>query len=280
MSWLREALRGLLPPEKLRLVPKGFERLGHVALISLPEELLPDARLVGNKLLEVGGVKTVALRLGPIEGWQRKPRIKVIAGSAETVTLHREGGCWFKLDVAEVMFSKGNTHERQRIPKLVRTGEVVVDLFAGIGQFSIPIAKRADPERVYAVEKNRVAYGYLCENIRINRLGHRVVPLQGDCLEVAPRGVADRVIMGILHAGHRYLPLALEVLKPEGGVVHYHEASPCRLGFQRAVKRIQQAADGREIRILEKRVVKRYSPGVDHVVIDVWVGPSDFYFST
>jgi tRNA wybutosine-synthesizing protein 2 len=95
-----------------------------------------------------------------------------------------------------------------------------------------------------------------------------VKPLLGDCGKVAPRGVADRVIMGILHVTHEYLPLAIQVLKPSGGVIHYHESVPSRLRFERPVERILAAAGGRKVEVLNKRLVKRYAPGVDHVVID------------
>jgi len=273
MSWLRGVLKDILPADELRQVPKGFERLGHVAVINLPENLRHRAETVARKLLGVGGVETVVVRLGPIESWSREPRVEVVVGEPVTETLHREGGCWFKLDVARVMFSKGNLYERQRIPKLVEDGETVVDLFAGIGQFTIPIAKRASPRRVYAVEKNPVAYHYLCENVRINKVGNVVVPILGDCERVAPRSAADRVVMGILHVGYRYLPLAFEVLRPEGGVIHYHEAAPYGQRFERPMKRILEVAGGREVEFLGKRRVKRYSPGVDHVVVDARVGP-------
>jgi len=125
---------------------------------------------------------------------------------------------------------------------------------------------------VYAIELNPVACGYLRENIRLNRVGHVVKPLLGDCSTVAPRGVADRVVLGILHVTHRYLPLAVEVLKPGGGIIHYHESVPSDLRFERPIKRIWGAVAGRGVEILGKRVVKRYAPGVDHVVIDARVG--------
>ena len=272
MGYLRAALRGLLADEELELLPRGFERIGHIAIVSLPPELAHRTQDIAQSLLRIKGVRTVALREGVISGRDRRPNLRVITGDPSTETKHRENGCVFKLDVTKVMFSTGNIYERQRLPKLITAGEVVVDLFAGIGQFSIPIARHARPSRIYAVELNPLAYGYLCENVRINQVGHIVKPLLGDCVEVAPRGVADRVVMGILHVTHRYLPLALEVLKPGGGIVHYHESVPSRLRFERPVKRILEAAAGRDVEIIGKRVVKCYAPGVDHVVIDARIG--------
>lgn len=271
MSWLREALRGVLPEEKLRLVPRGFQQIGRIAILSLPEELVGEAETIARKILETGQVDTVALKTGGIEGWMRKPNTRVIAGKPQTETVHKEAGCIFKLDVAETMFSKGNLSERQRIAELVKEGEVVADLFAGVGQFSIPIAKKGRARLVYAIEKNSVAYRYLCENVRLNKVGHIVVPIFGDCAQVSPRGIADRVILGILHVGHIYLPLASDVLREDGGVIHYHETVPVKLAFERPLQRIVKSV-GREIKKVEIRIVKKYSPKVLHVVADAHVG--------
>ena len=269
---LEHALADKLTREELGLLPTGWEQIGHVAVLTLRPELMSRAKEIGQVLLSLPGVRTVAVRTMGISGRYRRPGLEVVAGDPCTETLHREHGCAFKLDIAKVMFSLANLYERGRVAGLVREGEVVVDLFAGIGQFTIPIARLAKPSRVYAVELNPIAFGYLKENVRLNRVGHIVVPLLGDCERVAPRGVADRVVLGILHVTHRYLPLALDALKPAGGMVHYHESVPSRLKFERPVKRILEVAGGREVEIVHKRVVKRYAPGVDHVVIDAKVG--------
>ncbi len=272
MRYLRETLRSVLTPKEIELLPAGFNRIGHIAIISLPLQLLPKQDEVARALLKLKGIRAVALREGVISGRYRRPKLKVIAGDPVTETVHSENGCLFKLDVAQVMFSLGNVYERARLPKLVQPSETVVDLFAGVGQFSIPIAKNARPSQVYAIELNPIAYGYLRENIRLNRVGHIVKPLLGDCSVVAPRGVADRVVLGILHVTHQYLPISLEVLKPSGGVIHYHESVPSELRFERPVKRVFDAAAGRKVESLDKRVVKRYAPGVDHIVVDARIG--------
>lgn len=270
VAFLKKALEGILPKELLAKI-RGYEVIGHVAVIRLPKELLPWKETIANALLKGGGIKTVVLWKGT-EGRMRIPKVEVIAGNG-TETIHKENGCLFKLDVSKVLFCPGNLYERMRLPKLVREGEVVVDMFAGIGQFTIPIAKHANPSVVFSIELNPVAFTYLCENVRINRVGHKVRAFLGDCAQLAPRGVADRVILGLLHLSSVYLPLAMEVLKPEGGIVHYHESVPCGIGFERPIRRILEAAAGRKVEILEKRVVKSYSPGVDHVVIDARISP-------
>lgn len=275
MGYLQTALRGLLTEEELELLPSGFDRIGHVLILSLHPKLGGRSAEIGRELLRLKGVRTVALK-GQVVGRYRQPQLKVIAGDPVTETLHREHGCAFKLDVARAMFSPGNLYERGRVARLVKPGETVVDLFAGVGQFSIPIARLARPKEVRAIELSPVTYRYLCENIRLNRVGDVVKPLLGDCLKVAPRGIADRVVMGILHVTHKYLPLAMEVLKPRGGVIHYHESVPSRLRFKRPIERILAAAREREVEIMHQRRVKRYAPGVDHVVIDARIGPLGF----
>lgn len=220
-------------------------------------------------LLEMPGVNRV-VKLGRIRGLTREPEVDVIIGKG-TETVHKENHCLFKLDVSRIMWSKGNTTERKRIASIVQEGETVVDLFAGIGYFSIPIAVHSKALKIYSVEINPMAYKYLLENVAINKVSNVIEPLLGNCRNLAPRGVADRVLMGYIGNTHHYLDVALGALKDEGGVVHYHESVPDKLKFIRPVNRVKEAAEGREVRILHKRIIKKYSPGVYHVVVDAGV---------
>ncbi|MCE7697584.1 MAG: class I SAM-dependent methyltransferase family protein, partial [Methanobacterium paludis] len=179
--------------------------------------------------------------------------------------------CLFKMDVAKVMWSKGNTGERKRMSTISEDGETIVDMFAGIGYFSIPMAVHSKPAKIYSVEINPVSYSYLCQNTVLNKVEDIIEPILGDCREAAPRGIVDRVLMGYIGNTHEYLPTAMEVLK-DGGVVHYHESVPDKLKFIRPVERIKEAAGDRGVEILNKRIIKPYSPGVYHVVVDAKIG--------
>ena len=219
--------------------------------------------------LDIPGVNRV-VKLGRIKGQKREPEIDVLLGEG-TETIHKENHCLFKLDVARIMWSKGNTTERKRIAGLVKEGETVVDLFTGIGYFSIPLAVHSSVGKIYSIEINPIAYHYLLENIRLNRVTEIIEPIFGDCRDVAPKGVADRVLMGYIGNTHHYLDVALLSLKDEGGIIHYHESVPDKLKFIRPVDRIKEAAEGREVEILNKKIIKTYSPGVYHVVVDARV---------
>ncbi|BDZ66890.1 class I SAM-dependent methyltransferase [Methanobacterium ferruginis] len=221
-----------------------------------------------QELLKIPGVNRV-VRLGRINGPRREPDVEILVGEG-TETVHRENHCFFKLDVSRIMWSKGNTTERKRMAQLVQDGEIIVDLFAGIGYFTIPMAVHANPSKIYAVEINPVAHDYLSENVEINQVQDVVEPILGNCREVAPRNIADRVLMGYIGNTNEYLDVARDVVKNEG-VIHYHESVPDKLKFIRPAERVKESFNGFEVDILNQRVIKKYSPGVYHVVVDAKV---------
>ena len=221
-----------------------------------------------HELLDLPEVKRI-VKLGRINGPKREPDVEILVGD-NTETIHRENHCFFKLDVAKIMWSKGNTTERKRMANLVEDGEIIVDMFAGIGYFSIPIAVHSNPAKIYSLEINPVSYGYLTENVILNKVEDIIEPILGDCREFAPKNFADRVLMGYIGNTHEYLDKAVEIVKP-GGIIHYHESVPDNLKFERPPQRIIDAAKGRDVEILNKRIIKKYSPGVYHVVIDALI---------
>ncbi len=257
-----------IPENEKKLLPSGLQLLGSVIVVRLRKELEDRRKEIGTALLSLyPGCSTVLLDRG-IGGQIRQPSREIIAGDT-TETIHRENGCLFKLDTMRIMYSQGNLYERKRMSGLCKD-EVVVDMFAGIGYFSIPMAVHSRPKKIIAIEINPAAFGYLKENIKLNRVEDIIEPVEGDCALVTPRGIADRVIMGYLDA-HKYLEHGILALMP-GGFLHYHEAVPGAIE-QRPVGRIIEAAGklGRKAEIIATRRIKKYSPGVWHVVVDARV---------
>ena len=209
-------------------------------------------------------VKTI-MKIDHIQGTKREPVYKIIYGS-ETETVNKENGCLFKLDLAKVMWSKGNNNERLRIAKLVEDDETVMDMFAGIGYFSIPIGVHANAREVISIEINPNSYHYLCENIKLNKVDN-ITPILGDCKNVAANFKADRILMGYVKTTHHYLRAAIDSLN-KGGILHYHETVPEKLIRTRPIERIISQSDGRDVELLKINKIKKYSPGVWHVVID------------
>jgi tRNA wybutosine-synthesizing protein 2 len=164
------------------------------------------------------------------------------------------------------MWSKGNNNERLRIAKLVEDNETVIDMFAGIGYFSIPIGVHANASEVISIEINPNSYHYLCENIKLNKLSN-ITPVLGDCMVETPKYKADRIIMGYVKTTHHYLSVAINSLN-KGGILHYHETVPEKLMETRPIERIVSQANGRDVELLKINKIKKYAPGVEHVVID------------
>ncbi|MCA1813253.1 MAG: class I SAM-dependent methyltransferase family protein, partial [Halobacteriales archaeon] len=262
----------ILPPALLGLLPHAWERLGRVLILPLPPELEPWRAEVCAAYARILGCEAVLREAGPVQGPLREPVRELLWGQG-TETVHVEGGVRYAMDAARVMWSSGNVNERQRIAPLVRPGERVLDLFAGIGYFTLPVAVKARAERVVACEANPVAFGWLQRNLALNKVQARVEARLGDCREVAPRGWADRVLLGYTVRTEAFLPVALAALRPEGGVLHHHEACPAHLWEQEPWQHVQDAARaaGREAKLLRQHIVKNYAPGKVHVVVDAEV---------
>ncbi|WP_408959920.1 class I SAM-dependent methyltransferase [Natrinema sp. 74] len=272
--------------------PGSWAVIGSVILVTVPEGC-PDETELGEALLELHGEADSVLADEGIKndgdaGTYREPRTRLIAGQRETETIHTEHGTKYGLDPAKVMFSPGNQAERARMGELAGDDEHVFDMFAGIGYFTLPMARAG--ARVTATELNPTAFRYLLENAVLNDVGDRVDAYLTDCRDLASDLEADRVVMGYYGSSdadataaedeetdhgvrtdeaHEFLPDALEALSP-GGVVHYHEATPESLLWDCPLERLESAADeaGREFEVLEKRRVKSHSAGVTHVVVD------------
>jgi tRNA wybutosine-synthesizing protein 2 len=265
---LKEHLRDSFSEIELETLPSGWQILGDIIIINIPE-LLEDKKLeIAKALLWMHPKCRSVVNDSGIEGQLRKPKRELLVGSS-TETIHKENGCRFKHDVRKVMYSKGNLKERQRMSGF-GAGETVLDMFAGIGYFSIPMAVHSSPDRIIAIELNPEAFFYLKENMRLNRVDDIIVPICGDCSKLAPEGIADRVLMGYVGTTHLYLEQAIKALKKSGGILHYHETVPEKLSRIRPQDRVRKAASclGRKTEILGTHNIKKYSPGVIHVVVD------------
>ncbi len=259
----------VIPQALKSLLPRKWERVGDVLLLRFPPELRSYTEEVCEAYAEVLRVVAVLDASAGVRGTWREPNVELLWGRS-TETVHKENGVLFKLDLRKVMFSSGNIDERVRMSRVCDPGEVVVDMFAGIGYFSLPMAIHSRPKRVYACEINPTAHNYLRENVRINR-ADVVVPLLGDCRDVAPVGVADRVVLGYLRDTHTFLPAALRTLR-SGGWVHYHEGCPDEIA-DRPLKHLKEVSEalGMGVARCQRRKVKSYAPGVSHWVLDALI---------
>ena len=237
-----------------------YKKIGDILILNDDSDNLEE-------LAEKHNVKTI-MKIDHIQGTKREPVYKILFGS-ETETINKENKCLFKLDLSKVMWSKGNVNERLRIAKLVRDNETVLDMFAGIGYFSIPIGVHSNARKVISIEINPNSYYYLCENVKLNKCDN-ITPVLGDCLVETPKYNADRILMGYVKTTHHYLKVAVNSLN-KGGIIHYNETVPEKLLETRPISRIKQAAGDRDVELLKINKIKKYAPGVEHVVIDALI---------
>ncbi len=254
--------------EDYNKIPSGYHLIGNVALLRLSDDLQRYAHAIGKITMEYDKrIKSVAVRTSGTTGVERTPHYEVVAGSFDTETVHLENGVLYYLDPLRLTFSGGNVAERIRMAKVVREGERVVDMFACVGQFALPMARTG--AQVVAIEINPVAYQYLVKNVRVNRLEHRVSTILGNSREAHPIKSADRIVMGYLHDTVNYLPAAVDILVSEGGFIHMHQAihAGARDELMRTIEDTCRAA-GYNTNITIRRV-KMYSRCIEHMVFDI-----------
>ena len=266
---IREILSRELPGELVELLPKHWVRIGDVLILPLRPELEPYRERIARIYAEVLGVKTV-LRKGRISGEFRETNYEVLYGG-DTVTVHVENGIRYKLDVARIMFSPANVKERVRMAKVAMPGELVVDMFAGIGHLSLPMAVHGGA-RVIAIEKSPYTFRFLVENIELNGVQDRMTAYNIDNRDFPGENIADRVLMGYVVTTHEFIPKALQIAKDEA-IIHYHNTVPERLMPGEPFETFRRIAreHGYDAEKLDERIIKRYAPGIWHVVVDVRV---------
>lgn len=270
---LRKNLENKLTEKELDPLPRSYQIVGKILLLKLKPELLKHRKLVGAAIMEtLPYIKTVCLQ-NHISDIERKPKIEVIAGENSFKTLHRENGCLFEIDVSKSMFSKGNKAEKMRLASLIKPGETIIDMFAGIGYWTIPIAKMTKARKVFAIDINGEAADFLEKNVFLNNVSMKVDILKGDCKNFADllENTADRIIMGYIFETEKFLPAALMMAK-DGCTIHFHRNIEMEK-IEILKKKIAEIAEksGCEIEFIHIVKVKSYAPKIWHVVMDLKV---------
>lgn len=244
-------------------------------IVRLPESLRPWFLDIANWYRDELGVRTVLRSIGGVQGEYRRPSVERLTGVSGPVEVV-EFGIRYRFDPERILFARGNRVERHRAGEVTRPGDSVVDLFAGIGYFTLPAAVVGHAGRVIACELNPESFGFLRENVRLNHVEGIVQPLLGDHRELGlPPGEADRVFLGYLPTSIPYLRSALPLLRPRGGWVHAHLVTEVRVPLSMAVAKVREAVErlGGGAFDGTAREVKPYGPGRRHVVVDLFATP-------
>jgi tRNA (guanine37-N1)-methyltransferase len=264
-----------IPSNLLENIPKAIDFVGDIAIVEIPSELTEYKPAIGEAILAAHKhTKTVLAKSGAVEGVYRLRDFEVIAGVNKTVTVYREYGCIYHVDVARAYFSPRLSTEHNRVASLVNEGETVVDLFAGVGPFAVPIAKHQKTVQVYAIDVNPDAVAFLKKNVAVNRVEKQVTSILGDARQVVNdqlSGKADRVIMNLPETALDFVDVACIALKPEGGVTHFYGFAQGEDPLEAVQVRLTEAVtkNGRTVSNIQlTKTVREVAPYSWQVVVD------------
>ncbi|XP_043692125.1 tRNA wybutosine-synthesizing protein 2/3/4 [Telopea speciosissima] len=263
----------------LEQLPTRWERLGDIVVLPVSSFKDPAWNSIGEELWSIVAKSLGARRLARqgciAPTGTRDSTLEILVGDNGWVD-HRENGILYSFDATKCMFSWGNLSEKLRMARLDCRDEVIVDLFAGIGYFVLPFLIRAKAKLVYACEWNPHAIEALRRNVEVNSVADRCIILEGDNRVIPPKGVADRVCLGLLPTSEGSWLTAVRALRSEGGILHIHgnvKDSEEQLWPEHIVKSINDIikSDGYcwEVSIQHVERVKWYGPHIRHLVADV-----------
>ncbi len=221
---LKKSLESVLSTEENEELISAFDQIGDIIIVRIPDSLLSKKKIIGEALLkDVKIARSVFYQASAVEGNFRTRNLEIIAGEDNTETEYKEFGCKFIVDVENAFFSPRLSTERDRISNLIQDGEIMTNMFAGVGMFSIIAAKKKKCT-VYSVDINPTA-SKLCEkNIKLNKLAGEVISINGDATQTINEQLldkSDRTLMLLPERSDEFLESAINTTK-SGGIIHYY----------------------------------------------------------
>ena len=275
---IKEIAQELFGEESIGIV-NSMDIIGDIAVIKAENIETKKLETFGEKLLErIGYINVVLRQITPVEGEYRLRRFQHIAGEDRRWTIYREHGIILKVDIEKVYFTPRLSTERKRIMKLVNPGEEICNMFAGVGPYSILIAKYRSPKLVHSIDINRYAVDYHIENNFLNKVEDRIIVYRGDAGEMIEKyivGRCDRVLMPLPEKALDYIDYALEALRHIGYIhiyLHIPYEKTWREALPKAVEEASKALRGKcEIDMMEPHKVREVGPRLLQVCVDTKV---------
>jgi tRNA (guanine37-N1)-methyltransferase len=275
---LKGILSQSLAAEEAECVCSSFDIIGNAVIIKIPEALIPKRSLIGKTILdEIKHVKSVFAQVSSVKGDYRLRGLEHIAGEKNTLVEYKEHGCKFKVDLNNTYFSPRLSTERLRIANLVSDYEVVTNMFAGVGTYSIIIAKIHRNCKVFNIDMNPVAVDLSNYNSSLNGVESRVISMLGDASDIIHTKIrlqADRILMPLPEKAFEFADSAVQALKDDGGIIHYFahiKASGKKNALEQSLLDAKSAFSSYDIKIQFSRVVREVGPRLYQVVTDIYV---------
>ncbi len=286
---IEEALVDNLPEDIIDLIPKSYDIIGKIAIIEFDQfnSLSVDKtslykKKVAEAIVKVNkAVETVYEKKSEVKGKYRLKELQAIFGVDNPETFHKENNCIFKLDVKNTYFTPRLVFERKRLSLLkFAENELIVDMFAGVGPFSIQIARNNDV-KIYSFDINPTANKYLIENITLNKLKGEILPYNIDVVDLIKssnelgiklKNHVDRTIMNLPEQSINYVDIACLLTKKTGGILHLYQfcekPNPIEKGIENLRNKLNRMGWYIE-EIINSKIVKPFSPKSDLIVVDV-----------
>lgn len=259
------------PKTIMEMLPSSYDVVGSIILIKLSKTLFPFRKEIGNALLKTHrNIRTIC-HIDPVSGELRTRNITVIAGENQTLTTHLEFGLSYNVDVKTTYFSPRLASERKRIANLVKSGEIVVDMFAGVAPFSIMIARYAQPKVVYAIDKNKEAIRLAQYNVKKNHVLDIVEVIHADASDIQkliPMN-ANRIIMNLPFSAYKFFPMALSIAANTSNI-HYYDII-IKEDIELRINALEKIAKehGFILSDISIRKIKTYTPREFYIGIDI-----------
>jgi len=273
---LYEAASKHIPENLHEFIPKAYDVIGEIAVVDIAEEVMKYKKEIGESLYSLfPSLKSVYRKASAVSGQLRTRKLELIAGEKKCETIHLEHGVTIFVDVCETYFSPRLSYEHRRVADLVKEGEVIIDLFTGVGPFPLHIAKNHNAT-IYAIDINQKAIKCLEKSLLLNKLKGRIKPLHGGCRELSsslPK--ADRIIMNFPSNSQEYIDVVCQILK-SGGIIHFYQFVATEDGKDQVVNilKYELSKSGWEIKeIIDFHKVRESAPREIHACLEVVIAP-------
>ncbi len=279
-KYLKSLLRGILPQNELEMLYSSYDIIGDIAIIKIPELVVHNKYVIGKTMLKnIKNLKTVLMQRNSVSGEYRLREVEHIAGEEKYITVYKEFGCKFLVNVATSYFSPRLSTERLRIANIVDKNDIVLNMFAGVGTFSIVMAKKKS-SKIFNVDSNLDAHILSNLNTNLNGLKDRIVSLHGDARKILQsqeyKNKFDRILLPLPEKAHEFLDIAVPCLKPSGGFLHFfsHIKSETKKNVvsesEKNIKRLF-SKDDYDYQITHTQVVRDVAPRIYQTVTDLFI---------
>jgi tRNA (guanine37-N1)-methyltransferase len=275
---LKTILKDVLPPEDISKLYSAFDIVGSIIILKIPDSLNSKKQIIAETILmKIKSAKSIFAQTSAVQGDYRLRTLEYLAGVNCPTTEYKEHGCRFKVDVSKTYFSPRLSTERIRISKMIADNEIITNMFAGVGTYSILIAKNNKTCKVYSIDSNPIANELALVNAELNKVQERVIPICGDAREVIVkqlRGTSTRVLMPLPEKAKEFVDSAVMALREKKGMIHYFahiKATSKKLVLDNAALDVKYAFTNHDYRIVSTRVVREVGPRMYQTVSDIIV---------